>query len=90
MYKELKDVYYRIGFKFQMVVTYLFDVGFRNVMQITDEDIDELEENGIMTKEFVQDLVRTAREVANICEGQPINLVMFCMKEKLFDVKNLE
>ena len=47
-----------------MVLTYLLDKGFTFCQNITDEDIDELDGNGLMTKEFVQCLVRCARELA--------------------------
>lgn len=47
-----------------MVLTYLIDKGFTFCQNITDEDIAELDGNGLMTKDFVQCLVRCARELA--------------------------
>ena len=47
-----------------MVLTYLFDKGFSFCQSITDEDIENLDGNGLMTKDFVQSLVRCARELA--------------------------
>lgn len=47
-----------------MVLTYLFDKGFSLCQSITDEDIENLDGNGLMTKDFVQSLVRCARELA--------------------------
>lgn len=90
MLKELDRIYYETGYAFPMIISHLFDIGFRTAMSITDEDIAELEGNGLMTQDFVQDLVRYAREIAHICGGDPIYLVMFCQKKKLFDVNNLK
>ena len=89
MLKEIDEIYNKTGDVVPMAVTHLCDIGFRAAIRITDKDIESLEENGLMTKEFVQDLVRTSREIANVCGGDPINLVMYCQKKKLFDVKNL-
>lgn len=47
-----------------MVLTYLFDKGFSFCRSITDEDIENLDGNGLMPKEFVQSLVRCASELA--------------------------
>jgi hypothetical protein len=51
-----------------MVLSYLFDKGIELVRQISDGDIDALEGNPMMTDEFVQTLVRTARTVAKTCD----------------------
>lgn len=50
-----------------MVLSYLFDKGIEFCKSITKEDIDELEGNGLMTQEFVQDMVKTAAIIANDC-----------------------
>ena len=49
-------------------LTYLLDIGCKSAMQITDKMIDEVEGNGLMTKEFVQELMRTAREIAQAAD----------------------
>ena len=49
------------------VIAYIVDKGWDNVKDITDEDILNLESQGLMTKEFVQALVKTAREICQTC-----------------------
>lgn len=75
---------------FSMAVSHLLDVGFRRMEKVTDEDIEEdVEGNGLMTKEFVQDLMRLARDIAKACES-PIDIIRFCQKKKVFDVSNIK
>lgn len=50
------------------VVSYIMDKGMSNVKEITDEQIEKLEGNGLMTQDFVQSLVRCARRICNECE----------------------
>lgn len=73
---------------YSTAVAYLLDKGFTFVLSITDEDIEALEENGIMTKEFVQDLVTTARDIARECNPDVLELIQFCQKKRIFDTKN--
>ena len=49
------------------VIAYIVDKGWDNVKDITDEQILKLEDQGIMTAEFTQALVRTAREICQTC-----------------------
>lgn len=51
-----------------MVIAYLMDKGITFCSQIKDDDVEELEGNFIMTKEFTQELVRTARKIAVECD----------------------
>ena len=87
MYDELKRIYDETGHValFSMAVAYLIDKGSRFTSQITDDDIESLEGNGLMTKEFEQDLVRTARRIAQTVEHNPIALIQFCDVEEVFD-----
>lgn len=55
----------RVG---SMVFTYLMDKGIENIKEITDEQIEKMEGNGLMTQQFVQSLVRCARRICNECE----------------------
>ena len=88
MYANLKEIEKRAGLPmFVMSVSYLLDYGFRRVAEITDEDIEQFEENGLMTKEYVQDLVRTAREIARECKNNPIEIIQFCQVEGVFDTE---
>ena len=76
MYKDLKKIYDKNHVVlFNMAFTHLMDIGWRNVIEITDKEIEELEGNGMMTKDFVQDLVRLTRELART--AQPVELIQF-------------
>lgn len=57
------------------VVSYIMDKGISNIKEITDEQIEKLEGNGLMTQDFVQSLVRCARRICNECEW--IELIEF-------------
>lgn len=60
------------GIPYVMIISYILDKGQSMISQITDEQIDNLEDNGLMTKEFVQALVRAAREVVRNCQQDDI------------------
>lgn len=65
-------------FDFRMgnaVISYIMDKGIENVKEITDEEIKNLEGNGLMTQNFVQSLVKCARRICNECEW--IELIEF-------------
>ena len=47
------------------VISYIMDKGMSNVKEVTDEQIEKLEGNGLMTQDFVQSLVRCARRICN-------------------------
>lgn len=57
------------------VISYIMDEGMSNVKEVTDEQIEKLEGNGLMTQDFVQSLVRCARRICNECEW--IELIEF-------------
>lgn len=65
-----------------MVFTYLMDKGIENIKEITDEQIEKMEGNGLMTQRFVQSLVRCARRICNECEWieiiEFIRLYLWC------------
>ena len=85
MYSELKKIYDKTRLDvFSMAITHLIDIGFRKAKEITDDDIEKLEENGLMTKEFVQDIVTLARDIAKVCDN-PSELFQFCQSENIFD-----
>lgn len=60
------------GIPYVMIISYILDKGQATISQIEDEDIENLEETGLMTKDFVQRLVRTAREVVLNCDQSDI------------------
>lgn len=49
------------------VIGYIIDKGWDNVKEITDEEIASIEGQALMTVEFAQVLVRTAREICRTC-----------------------
>lgn len=87
MYKNMYEIYKRNPSVYPMAVGYLLDKGFTFVQQITDEEIDGLEGNGIMTENFVKDLVRTARDIARECDNSVVEVIQFCAAEEIFDTE---
>jgi hypothetical protein len=85
MHKDIKAIYERERRDiFSMATTHLMDIGYRKATEITDEEIEELDGNGLMTKEFVQYLVRLTRELAKA--STPVELIIFCQVVELYDV----
>ena len=82
--KSMDELYYKYGYVFPMAVAHLLDIGFRQALKITDKDIEGLEGNGIMTQEFVQDLVRASREIARRCDS-PTSLICYCVGRGVFE-----
>jgi hypothetical protein len=88
MYANLKEIYRKTqGAMWSMSVAYLLDKGFTYVQQITDEQIETLNGNTLMTADFEQDIVRTARDIANECGNDVIEIIQFCMIEECFDTE---
>lgn len=86
-YNGMMKIYRENTGTFAMAVAHLLDIGFRNASKITDEQIENLEENGLMTKKFVQDLVRVSREIAKECGNDVVEIIQFCAAEKIFDTE---
>lgn len=86
-YEKIKEIYrqQRLDY-FVMACSYFFDIGYAQAKELTEDDIDKAEGNGLMTKEFVQFVMRTAKEIAEVSES-PIDLVQFCMAEDVFDIR---
>lgn len=87
MYENMLEIYKRNPPMYAMSVSYLLDKGFTYVKQIKDEDIEGLEGNWLMTQEFVQDLVRTARDIANECGNNVTEVIQFCMAEQIYSTE---
>ena len=86
MYKDIKEIYDHTDLAvFSMATTQLMIMGWNKAEKLTDEEIAEQEGNGLMTQEFVQDLLRLARKVAKTCS--PVEFIQFCQVEKLYDTK---
>lgn len=86
-YNKVYEVYRKNPSTFPMAVAYLADKGYEFTKQITDEDIAELEGNGLMTKEFVQELVKTARKITEATDNNAVEIIQFCAAEKIFDTQ---
>ena len=50
------------------VLHYMFNQGIDDCVAITDDQIEELEGNGLMTPEFHRTFVKTARRIAKECD----------------------
>lgn len=86
-YNKVYEVYRKNPSTFPMAVAYLTDKGYEFTKQITDEDIAKLEGNGLMTKKFVQELVRTAREITEATDNNAVEIIQFCAAEEIFDTE---
>ena len=64
------------------VFSYIMDKGIERIKRITDEDIADIEGNGLCTAAFNQNLVRCARHICTECEWieiiEYIRLFLFC------------
>lgn len=60
------------GIPYVMIISYILDKGESNIVKITDEQIENLNGNGLMTEDFVKALVRAAREVVRNCKQDDI------------------
>lgn len=86
MYKDIKEIYDHTDLAvFSMATTQLMLMGWNDAEKLTDEEIAEQKGNGLMTQEFVQDLLRLTRKVAKTCS--PVEFIQFCQVEKLYDTK---
>lgn len=65
-----------------MIATYILDKGMDFCKQITDDDIAKLEDNDLMTKEFVQTLVRVSRTIC--AESSSMDIMRWIRKECWF------
>ena len=85
MYNNLKKIYDENRLDvFAMSVAHLLDIGFKNARGITNEQIETIKEAKWATKEFLQELVRVARDIAVACDSNT-ELIMFCEANQVFD-----
>ena len=90
MYKELKKIYDEVGISmFVMATSYLIDIGTRQAKELTEEQINsvEMESGSFMTTEYMQNLMRTTKKIAEVCQHNTIEIIQFCMVEKIIDTK---
>ena len=87
-YANIEKIYNRERLDiFAMATTHLMSIGWNAAESITDEDIAEVEGNGLMTKEFCQMLCELAREIAQSCS--PVEFIQLCQVKRLYDTKGL-
>ena len=88
MYGNLKKMYRKTHpAMWNMAIAYLLDYGFSQVKEITDEQINTLEGNGLMTADFEQGIVKTAKAIAEECGNNVTEIIQFCMVEECFDTE---
>lgn len=77
-YAELKKLYESTRLDmFAMALTYIMDKGWSNIKELTDKEIESFEENGLMTKAFVQSLGKLARDICKAVDN-PTEIFQFC------------
>lgn len=87
MYNDLLKIYHSTNVTmFVCAVTYIFDKGMQYVKEISDDEIEAIEGNALMTKDFCQDIVKTAREICQNIENG-VELVQFCNAESVFETE---
>lgn len=70
---------------FVMAVSHLMDIGYRQAIEITDDDISKIkmDDNAFMTTEFCKELVMLARDLA-LASKTPSSLMKFCAEHEIF------
>lgn len=87
MYANMKKIQRRDECMFVMAVAYVLDKGVNCISKLTDEEIEQFEDNGLMTASYVQDLARMAREIAMECKNNVVEIIQFCMAEEVFSTE---
>lgn len=89
MYSDIKKIYDREQFNiFSMAAFHLMDIGWRKAETMTDEEIEAVNGNELMTRDFCKHLCEVAREIAKTVE--PVEFIQFCQVEKLYDTKGFK
>ena len=76
------------GIPYVMVISYILEKGQDMISEITDKQIEAVSENGFMTKEFAQVLIRTSREVVKNCDQNDIIRLIkaeWCCSGEVYD-----
>lgn len=86
MYSKLNEIYSKTRVDvFVMALGYLIEKGTSNIAEITDDEINEIDGNGFMTKEFSQMLVKLARDIAKATDSA-VEIIQFADAKGLFEV----
>ena len=76
------------GIPYVMILSYILDKGESIIRMISDEDIDKIKDNGLMTADFQKGIIRAAREVVLNCEqGDIVRLFKsdWCCAGEVYD-----
>lgn len=85
MFKYLEGLFYKTNIAiFSCAVTYVIEKGTETVKNITNEDISNLKGNGLMTAEYCQAIVRTAKDIVKFLDT-PTELIQFCNAIDLYE-----
>ena len=89
MYSDIKKIYDREQLPiFSMAACHLMDIGWRKAKTITDEEIEAVNGNVLMTRDFCKHLCEVAMEIAKTTG--PVEFIQFCQVEKLYDTKGFK
>lgn len=73
---------------YTMIISYILDKGESNIRKITDNQINEIKGNDMMTADFIKTLVYTAREVVRNCDQNDIIRLIkseWCCSGEVYD-----
>lgn len=76
------------GIPYVTIISYIIDKGQSAISEITDDEINALEGNGLMTTDFVKGLVRAARAVVKECDQSDIVRLIkaeWCCSGEIYD-----
>lgn len=79
---------YAKGTPYVMIISYILEKGQTMISSITDDQINSLEGNALMTDDFVKSLVRAARAVVKECnQNDIIRLIKaeWCCSGEIYD-----
>ena len=85
--REICDRYAK-GTPYVMIISYILEKGQTMISAITDDQIDSIEGNALMTDDFVKSLVRAARAVVKECDQSDIIRLIkaeWCCSGEIYD-----
>ena len=86
-YEKLMEIKNSCRFDyFVMAVSHYLDIGHRNALRITESEIKSVEGNDMMSKDFCEWLMETAKKIADSVDSA-VEVVQFCMVEDIFDTR---
>ena len=86
-YEKLMEIKNSCRFDyFVMAINHYLDIGHRNALKITEKEIKAVKGNDIMSKDFCEWLLETAKKIADSVNSA-IEVVQFCEAEDIFDTR---